>query len=763
MCGIFGCISTRKCAYVIHEALRRLAYRGYDSVGITTIDNKQIYIKKDMGKIEEVHQRLNLDDLPGNAGIGHCLHPDTLVQLADGSTAKISSLNEECFVLSYDLKKSKFVKAKAICFKHKAPKNLHKIKTSSAEIICTERHRLFVIDGNGKIIEKEVKDIRKEDRLIFSQFTFVKEKSKLSDVSERYVRDPIVYQRLLSNTKIENNTEYVYDLEVPNYENFIANGIISHNSRWATHGAPTKINAHPHTDCENQIVVAHNGIIQNYIELKEELIKEGHVFRSETDTEVIPHLIEKFNREGFDFETSVVKACHQLKGSYAMAIINAKEPDKLIVVRKESPLVIGIGNNETFAASDIPAFLKETNKVIILNDGELGILTSTGVVIKNFLTGEVVKKKIETVRWAPEMAEKAGYAHFMLKEIHEQPFAIRETLRVREDELKDFIEFLNTDKKIYVIACGTSYHAALAAKYAFAKLAKLSVDVIISSEFKEAAVPTLDENSLVLAISQSGETADTLAAIRAAKEKGAKILAITNVVGSSITRESDCVCYTHAGPEIGVAATKTFAVQLIDLFLIAVYLAKIRKTLPKYKIKELLKQLERMPDIVHKVIDSQETKIMELAEELKDVQDVYFLGRGISFATASEGALKFKEISYIHSECYPGGELKHGPLALIEKGVPVIVVIPPGDNYDKMIGNIEEVKARGAKVIALASEKDEKIAKLVDDVIKMPEVDEISSPIPYVAPLQLVAYYVSTARGLDPDKPRHLAKSVTVE
>ncbi len=531
------------------------------------------------------------------------------------------------------------------------------------------------------------------------------------------------------------------------------------HTRWATHGIPSRKNAHPFFDCEGKIALVHNGIIQNYGDLKDYLIRKGHRFSSETDTEVICHLIEDEKKEGIDLEKAVKSALNKLKGSYAIAVIST-DFDGIIIARKESPLVIGVGNGEYFIASDIPAILKETSRMIIVEDNEYGVLKNNGFFVKSLIDDKKIEKKIFTVDWTPDMAEKGGYDYFMHKEINEQPIAIRETLRMKEKELDKIIKALDTKNNIFLVACGTSYHAAIAGKYTFSKLANLNTDVIIASEFKEFT--SVDENSIVLTISQSGETADTLNAVRHAKNKKATILAMTNVLGSSITREADIVCFTYAGPEIGVAATKTFAVQLAYLSYIAIELGRRRGIIDENIYQRLLEDLENVPNLLEDILSKQHD-IKEIAKIYKNKDDFFFIGRGISYATSLEGALKLKEISYIHAEGFPGGELKHGPLALVEDNVPVVAVVPLGESHDRMLGNIEEVKARGANVIAIASEKDEKIVKLVDHALLMPEIDENLSPMLYVVPLQLIAYFVAVERGLDPDKPRNLAKSVTVE
>ena len=520
--------------------------------------------------------------------------------------------------------------------------------------------------------------------------------------------------------------------------------------RWATHGLPTKENAHPHTDCKNRIAVVHNGIIENYKELKNQLEKEGHVFKSETDTEVIPHLIEKYMEQGNNLEVATRLAVGDLKGSYALAAISRDEPRKVIGARKESPLIVGKGKNEYFIASDVPAILKHTNKVIYLEDNEMVILSDDGITIKDG-KGNAVEKEIFVIEWTPDMAEKGGYDHFMLKEIHEQPKAVKNTLR-EASEIKKIVQTFPKFNRICFVACGTSYHASLIGKYLFENMVGTPTDVTLASEFEYSA-ETLDENTLVIVITQSGETADTLKALRLVNHK-AKTLAIVNVVGSTVTREAEYVVYTRAGPEIGVAATKTYISQLTSIYLLAICMSGQM---------ELLEKLKSIPGHMESILKNEDF-IKKIACKYKDARDFFFIGRGFSYPTALEGALKLKEITYIHAEGYAAGELKHGPLALIDDGVPVVAVVPPGKIHDKTLSNVEEVNARGARVIGLGSSKDEDLRSETMDMIEFEdEIDEIFSAIPYVIPLQLLSYYISVMKGIDPDKPKNLAKCVTVE
>ncbi|MCD6164030.1 MAG: glutamine--fructose-6-phosphate transaminase (isomerizing) [Candidatus Odinarchaeota archaeon] len=604
MCGIIGIVSNdRHVASLLRECLKRLEYRGYDSVGITTIYNSTLHTKKDKGKIDEIHQKLNFDTLPGHIGIGH--------------------------------------------------------------------------------------------------------------------------------------------------------------TRWATHGPPSKRNAHPHMDCTRKIAVVHNGIIENFLELRKQLEEKGHVFQSDTDTEVIPHLIEEYIATGYNLADAVREALKQLKGSYAIAVIYAEEPDKIVCARKDSPLVIGIGEKAVYCASDIPAFLPMTNKVIFLNDGELAILTPYSVTVQN-LEGEVLTKEIKIINWTAEMAQKGGFPHFVLKEIHEQPRAIRDTLRTRQEYVDVFVESIMKAKRIYFVAAGTSYHAGLTATYMFSKLAKTYSQAVIASEFPEFIGETLDEDTVIVAITQSGETADTLTAVRHATKYGAKILAITNVLGSSITRHAHHTFYMQAGPEIGVVATKTFTTQLATLALITINLARQNGALTDMEAKQLFEELYQIPAKVKEIIETHEERAKTLAEKCYLKNNFYFLGRGISTATALEGALKLKEISYIHAEGYPAGESKHGPIALIEPGYPCVFIAPMDETHKHIIGNIMEMKARGAEIIAVIDKSDQDVLQLADTAFKMPSTPAIFTPITYIIPLQLFAYYVAVKRGVDPDKPRNLAKSVTV-
>jgi len=595
-------------APIIHASLKRLEYRGYDSVGIATIDNGKICIKKDQGKIDEVHRILDLDDLPGNIGIGH--------------------------------------------------------------------------------------------------------------------------------------------------------------TRWATHGAPLKVNAHPHTDCSGQIAVVHNGIIENFSELKLELENRGHTFLSKTDTEVIAHLIEE-NLEknpSLSLADAVLDAVKKLDGSYALAVISTKEPNKIICARNESPLVLGVSENAVYCASDIPAFLPITNKAVLINNGELIILSPTGYEIRKIQDSSVVTREPKIVEWTPEMAVKQGYPHFMIKEIHEQPATLRNTLRLQEHYLDLISTFLDRAHEVFLVACGTSYHACLAASYMFSKLAFLPTYPVIASEFMEQHGKSVNIDSTILAVSQSGETADTLAAVTCSQQRAATILGLTNAIGSTLTRVSRVYISQQSGPEIGVAATKTFTSQLSVMAQLALRLSKKRGKISQDEMDYLAEKLEKLPDIVETIITAQEEKVKQIAKKYRDAKIFFFLGRGISTATAYEGRLKLMEIAYVPSIAFPAGESKHGPISLIELGFPVVFICPKDGSYKTLIGNIMEMKARGASIIAIVEEGDEEIKSLSDDFVEVPKgIPEVLSPIPFAIPLQLLAYYMALEREHNPDTPRNLAKSVTVK
>ncbi len=609
MCGIFGCILKEgNAAPLIHSSLKRLEYRGYDSVGIATISDGKIFMKKDSGKIDEVHKLVNLDDMPGNIGIGH--------------------------------------------------------------------------------------------------------------------------------------------------------------TRWATHGAPLKINSHPHMDCKGEIVVVHNGIIENFMELRAELQNLGHIFVSKTDTEVMPHLIEETLKQNpkLTFVNAVLESLKRIEGSYAFAIMSTREPDKIICARNESPLVLGVNGTGVFCASDIPAFLPITNKAVMINNGEIVILSQQGYEIHKIQDYSTVTRDPVTIEWTSEMAVKQGYPHFMIKEIHEQPEVLRNTLRMQDHYLDLMTTFLDRADEVYLVACGTSYHACLAASYMFSKLAFLPTYPVYASEFVEQHGKSVNIESTLLAVSQSGETADTLSAVMCAQQRAATVLGLTNVIGSTLTRVSRVYIGTQAGPEIGVAATKTFTSQLSVLAQLALRLSKKRGKISQDEMDCLEVNLKKMPEDVEIIIRTQEEKVKQIAHKYKDSKVFFFLGRGISTATAFEGRLKLMEIAYIPSIAFPAGESKHGPISLIEEGFPVVFVCPRDDCHKTLIGNIMEMKARGAHIIAVIEEGDDDIKSLAEEYIEVPKgIPSVLSPIPFSVPLQMLAYYISLEKGNNPDMPRNLAKSVTVK
>ncbi len=609
MCGIFGCtLKKGNAAPVIHAALKRLEYRGYDSVGEATICDGKLYVKKDRGKIDAVHKIHNLDDMPGSIGIGH--------------------------------------------------------------------------------------------------------------------------------------------------------------TRWATHGAPLQVNAHPHVDCGREIAVVHNGIIENFAELGAELQSRGHVLKSKTDTEIIAHLIEDCLKSGnsASFADAVLEAVKRLEGSYSIAAISTREPDKIVCARNESPLVLGVADDALYCASDMPAILPLTNKTVTVDNGELVILSPGGFEIKKIRDSSVVARKPKIADWSPEMAVKGGYPHFMLKEIHEQPTTLRNTLRVQEHYLDLMATFLERAREVFLIACGTSYHACLAASYMFSKLAFLGTYPAIASECVEQQGKSMGIDSTILAVSQSGETTDTLAAVMFARDRAATVLGLTNVVNSTLTRVSRVYIVQQSGPEIGVAATKTFTSQLSVLAQLALRVAKKRGKVSQDEMDYLAEKLTELPDAVQAVIRTQSEKVRQIAKKYRDAKAFLFLGRGISTATAYEGRLKLMEIAYVPAIALPAGESKHGPIGLVEPGFPIVFICPKDETHRTVIGNIMEMKARGGSIIAVVEEGDEEIKKLADDYVEVPKgIGEVLSPILFAVPLQLFAYHMAVEKGADPDMPRNLAKSVTVK
>ena len=553
------------------------------------------------------------------------------------------------------------------------------------------------------------------------------------------------------------------------------------HTRWATHGRPTEENAHPHRDCTGKIVVVHNGIIENYLQLKKQLVEEGHKFTTETDTEIIAHMLERYMKanngaKGMSLEEALRTSVKQMTGVFAIACISVDEPNKIVAARNGPPAVIGLGKDEYFVASDVPAILYHTRDLFFLADGDLAVITQPGVKLTDF-DGNAIERQVQHVTWDPIMAEKGGFKHFMLKEIFEQPRAVRDTTlgRVSLDSGKVFLDEMDISEaefkattKVNIAACGTSWHAGQAGKFMIERLARVPVEVDYASEWRYRD-PIVEKDAITMLITQSGETADTIAALREARAKGSKTLGICNVVGSMVTREANGTIYTHAGPEIGVASTKAFTAQLTALFLFALHLAEVRGEVNAEEAKKLISELQRIPAKLETLL-AREEDTEDLAKEYHRAQDFLFLGRGIHYPIALEGALKLKEISYIHAEGYPAGEMKHGPNALIDEDLPVVIIATkdeqdPGSvlRYEKTMSNLKEVKARSGVVIAVATEGDEDIKEAADHVLYVPAAPELLSPILEIVPLQLLAYHIAIRRGCDVDQPRNLAKSVTVE
>ena len=607
MCGIIGVVQKRgDVAPFIHQALKRLEYRGYDSVGVTTIEKRKLYVKKDQGKVEEVHKNLDLDEMPGSIGIGH--------------------------------------------------------------------------------------------------------------------------------------------------------------TRWATHGVPSMLNSHPHFDCKNEIAVVHNGVIENFMELRKELSAKGHKFKSDTDTEIIPHMLEDYMKDGMDLVEAVKEVTKRIEGTYAIVVMSTKEEEnKIVCTRDGNPLVIGRKKDVSYVSSDIPAFLPMTNDMILLLDGEIACLTCDDVLIENLSDGSEIKRDSIEISWTADQAQKSGYPHFMLKEIHEQPDAIRNTLRLKDDIIKQAAKIIHSSDRVFMLAMGTSGHSALAGRHMFASIAGVLPTFELASDFSDTVYGALTDRDCIIAITQSGETTDTITAVKYAKERGVKIVAVSNVVGSSITRLADLTILTQAGPEIGVAATKTFMVQLTSLALIALALGELTGFTDLKSIENKRKCLEKIPEIVSETISRNEELSRRLAGELYDKTSLLFLGRGVSIATAEEAALKLKEIAYNHAEAYSAGESKHGPIALVEDGFPVIFIAPNDETRSRMIGNIMEMKARGASVVSVILKDDTELESLSKFVFPIPEdIEPEFSTMVFIVPLQLFSYYMALRKGYDPDMPRNLAKSVTV-
>ena len=535
------------------------------------------------------------------------------------------------------------------------------------------------------------------------------------------------------------------------------------HTRWATHGAPEMVNAHPHTDCEGKIAVIHNGVIENFMELKEELINKGHSFKSRTDTEIIAHLVEEEMKGDIELGEAILKSLKRLEGSYALAILSPSDPEKIFCARHESPLVLGVSDDGVFCASDVSAMLPYTNRVVYLRNGEFAVIDVEGYKITKIQDGSPVERELQEVTWSLEMAEKQGYPHFMLKEIYEQPKSLRGSLRLQQAYLDLLTTLLDRGRELFLVAAGTSYHSCVAASYMFSKLAKLTTFPAISSEFVEQYGSSVGTDSIILAVSQSGETYDTLKAIDHARMRAATVLGVTNTVGSTLTRVSRAYLIQQSGPEIGVAATKTFTSQLIVLAQLALKLARTRGKISQDEVDDFEERLMLVPSYVEETLERHGKGIQALVDKYAGEKLFVFLGRGISSATALEARLKLLELTYVPSLAYPAGESKHGPISIIEEGVPVIFLCPRGETRKDIIGSIMEMKARGARIISVCEEGDREITMISDDIIEMPKgIPEVLSPIPYVVPLQLFAYYLAVQKGLDPDKPRNLAKSVTV-
>ena len=558
-----------------------------------------------------------------------------------------------------------------------------------------------------------------------------------------------------------------------NLENDLnANSINGHigigHTRWATHGEPSDVNSHPHSNGNATISVVHNGIIENYMKLREWLTDKGYEFLSETDTEVIPNLVDYYYRDGRSLFDAVVKATSKLEGSFAIGVIANNEPDKIIAVRKDSPLIVGLGEDESFIASDIPAVLNHTRDVYLLEDKEFVILTKDGVELRTE-DGEKIEKEVYHVTWNVDAAEKGGYEDFMLKEIHEQPKAVRDTLagkiqlgkEIELDNVKFTKEELENFDKVYIVACGTAYHAGVVGKTVIEKLAKIPVEIDVASEFRYRD-PLITDRTLIIVVSQSGETADTLAVLRDGQRQGARVLAITNVVGSSVSREADDVIYTLAGPEIAVASTKAYVTQLAAFYILGLYFGRLKQTISVEEAEAIKTEMLTIPEKIEIALGMKE-ELQKYADKHYNHRDIYFLGRGLDYAVAMEGSLKLKEISYIHCDAYAGGELKHGPIALIDKGTAVITLLTQEALKDKMVSNVREVSTRGGNIFAVVNEGDTTTKDVVDSLVHIPKTIDLLTPMISVVPLQLISYYVAKQKGCDVDKPRNLAKSVTVE
>ena len=862
MCGIVGYIGERNAAQIIMDGLRKLEYRGYDSAGVAVFNGGQLQVRKRVGKLQALAESLQEESLDGHIGIGHCLAPDTLIQLADGRVLPIAEIEGEVTVLSLDPITLQLVPRHAFAFHHHAPETLLEIRTPSSSVTCTAEHRMITIDAEtGDLQERRASEIQPGDLLLFARrvpvhsgaeslqrfaeaigfsasdkqqeleaiihqkrpgFTIsskaiplrkppllrrlvaqgvprtalrpFKGKGYLTEAQgqklvellktypatenvctllQRYLDGDVVFQEVQAVREVLASDSSVYDLEVPGTENFIANGLISHNSRWATHGKPSERNAHPHADATGQVVVVQNGIVENFRELRAELEAEGVQFKSDTDTEVIVHLVSLHYQGGRSLAEAVRLALGQLRGPSAVVALSSREPGTLVAARlgNAGGVAVGYGDGEMFIASDMPAILEHTRRMVFLENRQMAVLTRDGATFST-LDGQPFQPEIHTIPWDPVSAAKGKYRHFMQKEIYEQANSLTDTIRGRVDlgsgevyleEVTLTPERAQGLTQLVSVACGTSYHSELVGQFMFEQLARLPVRVDYASEFRYRD-PVIDDRTLLLAITQSGETVDTLAAMEEGRDKGAHLAAIVNVIGSQAARVSDSLIYMHAGPEIGVASTKAFTASIVDQYLLAIQLGTLRGTLSADRRRGLLDDLARLPALVGQLLDLSRRGIYEeLAQTFFQHTDFLYLGRGIHFPIALEGALKLKEISYIHAEGYPAGEMKHGPIALIDEQMPVVAIATQDRVYDKMISQIEQVKARGGTVLAVATEGDVEVAAQADHTLCVPATSPLLAPVLTVLPMQLYAYHMAVQRGCDVDQPRNLAKSVTVE
>ncbi|MDG6948071.1 MAG: glutamine--fructose-6-phosphate transaminase (isomerizing) [Nitrososphaerota archaeon] len=819
MCGIIGCVAEEPVAGLLLEGLRRVEYRGYDSAGMATIGEGGLEVRKGVGKVAELAERLRFAEMPGRTGMAHCLHPDTLVQLADGRLKRIADMDDEEEVVSLDTATLRIVARKATKSSHPAPRRLLRVTTSSSELVCTEAHRMIVM-RDGLVVQAPASELLEGDLSILPRRITTQGESRIlagaqakrmpamemetraggprggkappyavgellavseADGARNHLqcgehrpqwgassqtesvapggmgvalvassrgdggRD-VCFERILSVTTVESGTDTVYDLQVEGTENFLANGIFTHNSRWATHGGVTDWNAHPHASCRERVAVVHNGIIENYLPLKEKLVAKGHKFRSETDTEVISHLLEDEYKRTRDPLKATSAAVKKLRGQYAIVAMFQDRPDVMTGARKDAPLIVGVGDRMMFLASDVLATIGRTDRTIFLDNHEVVEITKDDVRIVG-RDGKRVRRDPDKVAWELSDVTKSDYAHFTLKEIYEQPRAVLSASAQSQDKVEAFARAIKNARSLYISASGTSYHAGLLMKYRLNKEAKVRADAVVAGELKEHE-EFLGKGSVLVVFSQSGETADVLEAVREAKRLGAKVYSIVNAAGSSLARESDEVLLLNCGPEVGVAATKSFTAQVVVANLVVdTVLGKGRPAGLDGLSKAIEEALKR------------DGQVRELARRYADRPDFYFVARGYASPMALEGALKLKELSYIHAEGMPASELKHGTLALIEKGTPVVVINPSGPSHAESLSNAEELRARGAEVIGISDKED----GVYEHFIRVPRVQPEFAPVIEAIPLQLLAYHMAVARRNDPDYPRNLAKSVTVK